>query len=79
MVVVVQSVALVAAVSHYRGDEVTCDGAVVVPPAAVVVAAVCECFDLFECHICDSCVLVSFLWNEVYRLTGANASVISHR
>jgi hypothetical protein len=51
VVAVAESVALVAAVGHYRGDEVNCLGAVIVPEAIVVgVAAVCEGFDFFECH-----------------------------
>ena len=54
VVLVAESVALVAAVSHYRGDEVTCCGAVIVPEAIPFAGAVCCCFDLFECHLVGS-------------------------
>ena len=76
MVVVAESVALVAARGHNRGDEVTCHGAIVVPSAVITffVAAVCECFDLFECHSVGS---FSACFVPVERMVIAYISIVN--
>jgi hypothetical protein len=61
VVLVHQGVALVASVAHDSGDEVKCVYAIIVTVSDALPRSdcVCCCFDLFECHLVGSFVLVA--------------------